>query len=287
MTEFRVLGPLEVRDGGEPLPITSRRQRVLLCRLLLDANRAVSSDALFEALWGERPPPTAAKALQGQVLALRGLLGRELIATVPGGYRLDAPADAIDVVRFERALAEARRQLAAGDAMAAAATWREALALQRGRPFDDIADQLASGPAIARLEELLAAAREDRIDADLALARHHELIGELEALGRAEPLRERLQGQLMLALYRAGRQSEALEVYQRARRALRDGAGLDPGPELGSCSARSWSTTPASRSSRPSCARDGTCPRRRPASSAGRPSARSSTPRSAAATPGW
>jgi DNA-binding SARP family transcriptional activator len=232
VTEFRVLGPLEVRDGGEPLAITSRRQRVLLCRLLLDANRAVSSDALYEALWGEQPPPTAAKALQGQVVALRGLLGRERIATVPGGYRLDVEPDAIDVARLERAVGAARRDLTAGDATAAAATLRAALALARGRPFDDIADQLASGPEVARLEELLAGAREDRIEADLALARHHELIGELEALVQADPLRERLQGQLMLALYRAGRQTEALEVYQRARLALRDGVGLEPGPEL-------------------------------------------------------
>jgi predicted ATPase/DNA-binding SARP family transcriptional activator len=205
---------------------------VLLCRLLLDANRPVTADALIEALWEERPPPTAAKALQVQVHRLRRLLGPERIETAPGGYRLHVEPGELDADRFESALAIARGELAGGDAPKAARTLRQALELWRGAPYADVADRGFAGHEAARLEELRAVATEERIEADLALARHHDLIGELTALSAAEPQRERLYAQLMLALYRAGRQTEALETYHRARRALRDSAGLEPGPQL-------------------------------------------------------
>jgi predicted ATPase/DNA-binding SARP family transcriptional activator len=231
-TDFRVLGPLDVVEDGDRLAVTAGHQRVLLCRLLLDANRAVSRDALIEALWGERPTPTAARGLQVQVHALRRLLGAARIATEPDGYRLRVEPRDLDAYRFERALADGQERLAAGDHEAAAAALREALALWRGRPFDELAGHVAAEPEIARLEELRAVARETRIEAELALARHDDVVPELEALVRADPLRERAYGQLMLALYRAGRQADALAVYGRARSTLLEERGLEPGPEL-------------------------------------------------------
>jgi DNA-binding SARP family transcriptional activator len=220
-----------VADDG-PLPVTSRRQRALLCRLLVDPNRVVPRDALLDAMWDERPPATAGKALQVQVHALRRLLGRDRVTTAPVGYGLRVEPGELDAERLELALRDGRARLAAGDAEGAAETLRRALALWRGRPLEDVAYHRFAGAEIARLEELRDAATEERVEAELALGRHGELVPELEALVGTSPLRERLQAQLVLALYRCGRQLDALDAHRRARERLRDEAGLEPGPAL-------------------------------------------------------
>lgn len=192
----------------------------------------MSRDRLIDALWGARPPASSANALQVQIHALRKLLGEERITTEGPGYRLRVEPDELDVERFERLAARGRNELAAGNADAAAATLRTALALWRGPAFEDVAYEQFARAEIARLEELRLFVLEERIAADLALARHESLAPELEALVASHPTRERLHGQLMLALYRSGRQADALAVFRRTRRALRDELGLDPGPEL-------------------------------------------------------
>ena len=256
------------------MPITSRLQRLLLARLVLDANRAVTREQLLDALWDERPPPTAGKALQVQVHRLRGLLGPDRIATTPTGYRLRVGPGELDSERFEAALLAGRGQLAAGDPATAADTFRAALDLWRGAPFADAADHGFADHEAARLGELRAVILEERIEADLALARHHDLVAELTALVAADPLRERLHAQLMLALYRAGRQTEALEVYHRARIALDEGAGLAPGPALRDLQR---AISGGSMSSRRRSRGGGTCPRRAPSWSGATRSWRSST----------
>jgi predicted ATPase/class 3 adenylate cyclase/DNA-binding SARP family transcriptional activator len=194
----------------------------------------VSGDALIDAIWPANPPETAAKALHVYVSGLRRALGprsSELLETRPLGYALALPPDALDRDRFERLLAEGRAARAAGDP-GAGATLREALSLWHGPPLADFRYEPFAQAEIGRLEELRLAALEERIDADLALGRHAELVGELEGLISLHPVRERLRGQLMLALYRSGRQAEALEVYQDARRVLVEELGIDPSPPL-------------------------------------------------------
>jgi DNA-binding SARP family transcriptional activator len=230
--EFRILGPLEAVEAGRPVPLGGAKQRALLAVLLLEANRPVSSDRLVDALWGESPPGTPHHAVQVYVSQLRKALGGEAIVTRPPGYVVPVEPDALDLHRFERLVERGRGALAGGDADAASRTLREALDLWRGPPLADFAFEAWAQGAIARLEELRLVAVEDRIEADLALGRHAELVGELEAIVRAHPLRERPRGQLMLALYRAGRQAEALAAYQDARRALVEELGIDPGPAL-------------------------------------------------------
>ncbi|MCC6223503.1 MAG: tetratricopeptide repeat protein [Thermoleophilia bacterium] len=232
LTEFRLLGPLEVIDDGRALPLGSGRQRTLLCLLLLCANELVTRDVLIDRLWGEHPPATAANALQVQVHALRRLLGPERIATDGPGYRLELAPHELDSSRFERLTGRGRSELSAGKPEAAAAALREALALWRGPALADVAYESFAQAEIARLDEARLVALELRLEADLALAGHHEVIPELEALVQAHPLRERLHEQLMLALYRAGRQADALSAFRRARRAMRDELGLEPGPDL-------------------------------------------------------
>jgi predicted ATPase/DNA-binding SARP family transcriptional activator len=224
---FRILGPLEVERGG---PLGGPRQRALLRRLLLSPNRVLSVDRLVDAVWGERAPKHVRESLQVYVSHLRKALpdGAARIRWEQGGYLIAVEEDELDALRFERLVAQGRHLLAAGDARAAAAAFEEALALWRG----DVEGDGAAEPEIARLEELRLAADEDRIEASLALGRHRELIPELETLVAEEPLRERPRGQLMLALYRTGRQAEALAVYQDARRSLVDELGLEPSPEL-------------------------------------------------------
>jgi predicted ATPase/DNA-binding SARP family transcriptional activator len=231
-TDFRVLGPLEVADGGRPIALGSGRQPVLLACLLLHANELVSRDHLIDALWGEQPRKTARNALQVQVHALRKRLGSERIATEGQGYRLLVEPGELDLDSFDRLVAKGRGELAAGAAEPAAATLREALGLWRGPALADVAYEAFAQTDIARLEELRLVALEERIEADLVLARHAELVPELEALVADHPLRERLHGQLMLALYRSGRQIDALAAFRRVRGALRDELGLEPGPEL-------------------------------------------------------
>jgi predicted ATPase/DNA-binding SARP family transcriptional activator len=230
--EFHVLGPLEVVHDGEPVMLGAGRQVLLLSCLLVHANEIVSRDLLIDALWGEQPTATAGNAVQVQVHALRKRLGQERIATEGPGYRLRVEPGELDLERFERLVAHGRSELASGEADAAARTLGEALALWRGPALADVVYEPFAQVEIARLEELRLAALEERIEAELALARHHDLVPELEALVSANPLRERLQRQLMLALYRSGRQPEALAVFQRARRTLRDELGLEPSPDL-------------------------------------------------------
>ena len=237
--DFRILGPLEVHRDVGPLTLGAAKQRALIAILLLHANEVVSSDRLVDELWGARPPDTAANALQVYVAQLRKALEPErakgapssAVLTRPGGYLLRVEPDGLDAERFERLLAEGTA-VAASDAAAAAELLHEALGLWRGDPLADFTYEPFAQAEIARLEELRVAALEQRIDADIALGHHTALVGELEALVREHPLRERLRSQLMLALYRAGRQAEALDVYQDAHRALTEELGIVPGPEL-------------------------------------------------------
>jgi DNA-binding SARP family transcriptional activator len=231
--EFKILGPLEVSDEGRVLELGGSRQRQLLAILLLHANEVVSADRLIDYLWGAEPPATAAKSLQVHVSRLRKALGREgLLLTRSGGYTLAVGADKLDAARFERLAERGRERLAAGDAEGAAAELNGALRLWRGQPLADFAYDAFALAEIARLEELRLACLEERIEADLARSRHSELSAELEGLVAAQPLRERLRGQLMLALYRSGRQAEALDAYQQARHVLVDELGIEPGRTL-------------------------------------------------------
>jgi DNA-binding SARP family transcriptional activator len=227
-----LLGPLEVVRDGETIDLGPAKQRAVLAILLLSAGRAVSTDELVEQLWPTKAPGQPNTAIQGYVSGLRKLLGADAIDTVAGGYSLKAAADQVDLHRFERLFADGHTQLVDGDHAQAAATCREALELWRGRPLADFVYESFGQQAINRLDELRLACLEERIEADLACGRDSELIGELEALIEEHPLRERLRGQLMLALYRSGRQAEALEAYQNIRRMLVDELGIEPGPEL-------------------------------------------------------
>ncbi len=227
--EFRVLGPLEVVDGGQAVDLPRRKHRALLAALLLHAPEPVSPDRLIEELWGESPPRTARDALQNYVSLLRKALGADVLVTREAGYVLDVAPDQIDLGRFERLCAEAR---AAADVAERTGSLREALGLWRGPPLADLAYEPFAALEIARLEELRLAAREELIDAELELGRHADLVPELERLIEEHRFNEHLRGQLMLALYRAGRQAEALEAYQEARRELDEELGLEPGTPL-------------------------------------------------------
>jgi DNA-binding SARP family transcriptional activator len=231
--EFRILGPLEVYEPGRAVPLGGAKQRALLAVLLLNANHVVSVDRLIDELWGEQPPATAAHTIQVYVSQLRKLLAADdVLVTRSPGYMLRVEPDQLDLHRFEARLEEGRAALGQGEAEAAAGLLREALALWRGDALADFSFEPFAQAAISRLEELRLAAVEDRIDADLALGRHADVVGELATLIRAHPLRERPRAQSMLALYRAGRQAEALQAYQEARRVLVDELGIEPSPAL-------------------------------------------------------
>jgi DNA-binding SARP family transcriptional activator/WD40 repeat protein len=232
VVEFRILGPLEVVHDGESCILGAVQQRALLAVLVLHRGEAVSMDRLIDELWGERAPATAAKIVQGHVSHLRRTLGDGVIVTQGRGYRLAVAPEQVDVGRFDSLSAEGRRALADGDAALARARLGSALGLWRGEPLADFADEPFAQTAIARLQEARLAALEDRIDADLAAGRDGELIAEIESLAAANPLQERLRGQLMLALYRAGRQADALAVYRRTSELLRDELGLEPSRRL-------------------------------------------------------
>ena len=226
--EYRILGPLEVGDRGRRIPVGGPKQRSLLALLLLRANEVVAADALIDRLWGGRPPATAAKVIQVQIWRLRKALGPDVLVTRPPGYMLRVGSDEFDLARFEQLVGDAR-----GAAPAVAATkLREALALWRGTPLVDLLHEEFAAAEIARLEELRIVALEERIEADLALGRHGQVIPDLEALAAANPYRERLHSQLMLALYRSGRQAEALDHFQKRRRLLDEELGLEPGEPL-------------------------------------------------------
>ena len=234
--EFRVLGPLEVVRDGEPLKLAGARRRTLLALLLLRANKVVTIEILVEDLFGEQRSESAVDAVRVAVSRLRDVLesaGREeVLETRPGGYLLRAAPDQVDAARFERLLAEGRALLTAQSPESAATRLRAALELWRGTPMADLAGVERLQPEIRRLEELRLQAVIERIDADLALGAHAELIGELEALIAENPLQERLREQLMRALYRAGRQSDALEVYRETSDLLRGELGLEPSRAL-------------------------------------------------------
>jgi peptide/nickel transport system substrate-binding protein len=232
---FCLLGPLEVTDGPDPIRLGEGRQRSVLVFLLLHRNEPVASERLIDAFWGEAPPPTAARMLQNHVGQLRRALGdREgrRLQTRGHAYALRVEHGELDLDRFEELVREGGEALERERPADAAARLREALALWRGPPLADVAYEAFAQGEIARLEERRAVVLEQRIDADLALGRHANLVGELEALVAQQPLRERFRAQLMVALYRCGRQADALEAYQQARRALLDGLGVEPGPAL-------------------------------------------------------
>jgi predicted ATPase/DNA-binding SARP family transcriptional activator/Tfp pilus assembly protein PilF len=226
--EFRLLGPLEVVSDGEAIALGGRKPRTLLAALLLRANELVSAGRLIDVLWGEQPPDTAPAALQVHVSHLRKALGHNRIATQAPGYLLRVGTDELDLHRFERLLEEARELApsAAGERL------REALSLWRGRALADFEQEPFAWGEISRLEQLRLDALESRIDADLASGHHAGLLPELDATLVAHPHRERAHGQRMLALYRSGRQADALEAYRTARATLVADLGIEPGPEL-------------------------------------------------------
>ncbi|MDX6543078.1 MAG: hypothetical protein QOK32_681 [Gaiellaceae bacterium] len=213
-----MLGPLEVLEEGRSIPLPGRKARAVLVLLLLDANRVVPLDRLVDGLWDEAPPETATKTLQVYVSQLRKALGPERIQTHGRGYSLTAGPDELDAARFERLAGEGR--------------FDDALAVWRGPALADFREERFARDAAARLEELRLGAEEGRIDAELAAGRDSQVVADLERLVAEHPLRERLRGQLMLALYRSGRQSEALELFRRTRAELVDALGVEPGPEL-------------------------------------------------------
>src|SRR5215218_7694594 len=231
--EFGILGPLEVRAEGRPVAVGGSKPRALLAFLLLHPNEPVSADALAVALWGEEAPARSTKAVHVNVSRLRKALGDpEALSTTAAGYRLRVGPDELDVERFRRLVADGRGALAADEPEKAGALLREALALWRGPPLAELAFEPFAQAAIAALQEERLAAVETRLEADLRAGRHGELVAELQGLAAEHPLRERLHGQLMLALYRAGRQADALEAYRHARATLVEQLGIEPGSEL-------------------------------------------------------
>jgi DNA-binding SARP family transcriptional activator len=233
--EYRILGPLEVVDEGAPVALGRLKERLVLAILLLHANEFVARERLIDELWGESPPPTARKAVNVYVSLLRKALtrnGRDPIATADGGYRIVVGADELDVAHMQQLLATARERAAAGELEAAVKLLRKALDLWRGPTLAGLLLESHGRDEIAQLDELRLTALMDRIDFDLALGRHEQVLGELQVLVGEHPLRERLRAQQMLALYRAGRQAEALESYQQAREVLVEELGIEPSPAL-------------------------------------------------------
>jgi YVTN family beta-propeller protein len=242
---FRILGPLEVEDGPQSLRLGGPQQRALLALLLLRANEVVPVDEIIDGLWGTEPPASATKSVHALISKLRRTLEGQpaggtngeavengVLLTRPHGYVLTVLDGELDLHRFQSLMEEGRGALAAGEVPEAADRLREALALWRGPPLTEFAYESFAQVEISRLEELRLSGVEERVEAELALGLHRDLIAELEALVSRNPLRERLRGQLMLALYRSGRQAQALEAYQRARRTLVDELGIEPSPAL-------------------------------------------------------
>jgi DNA-binding SARP family transcriptional activator len=237
--EFRLLGPLEATVEGRPVPLHGIKQRATLGLLLLHANRVVATSTLLRGLWPDDVPPTARKMLQNAISSLRATLAmgdREdssaLLLTHAPGYLLSIEPDVLDLVRFNRLVEKSRNELAAASWAVAARGLRQALALWRGPVLADLVEAGISWPEINALKDSRLSALEDCYEAELACGRHREVIGELEELVETEPSRERLCGQLMLALYRDGRQVDALDVFRRIRTKLVDNLGLEPGREL-------------------------------------------------------
>ena len=234
-SDFRILGPLEVWHAGRRVDVAGARQRALLSVLLLQAGEVVSSDRLIDEVWGDDPPTAGATALRVRISQLRrslGPVGELLVTRAPGYVMRLQTADQLDLRRFERLAEEGGEALARGDPRGAAETLRRALELWRGPPLGDVGGAPFAPIASARLQELRIVAIELRVEAELGLGQHARLVAELRALVEEHPLRERLWGLLMTALYRDGRQADALAAYREARRRLVDEIGLEPGPDL-------------------------------------------------------
>src|SRR3954447_21488156 len=229
--EFRILGPLEVKGEHGPITLHRGKEQALLAYMLLNANQVLPSERLIDQLWGGRPPTTAPKILQNALSQLRKALGDGRVETRAPGYVFHLGAAELDADRFDQLANEARH--------------REALALWRGPPLVELREERFADEARRALEERRLAVLEDRIDADLAEGKHTALIPELERLVVAEPLRERLHGQLMRALYASGRQGDALDEYRQARRTLSEELGLEPGPQLQELERRILNQDPA------------------------------------------
>jgi DNA-binding SARP family transcriptional activator len=229
---FSILGPLDLANGAGPVALEAPKQRALLAVLLLHPNETVSSDRLIDELWGERPPATATKVLQTYVSQLRRVVGADAIETRPPGYLLRVDDDSLDANEFRRLAAEGRRLAAAGRHDDAAARFEAALGLWRGPPLADVVLESFARNEVERLEDERLGVAMDHVDAELALGHHERVVPELETLVRRHPLHERLRAQLMLALYRSGRQADALAAYADARHTLVEELGLEPGREL-------------------------------------------------------
>jgi len=237
MFDFRILGPVEASLDGEPLALGGPKQRALLAVLLLNANSVVSQEKLIAELWGDNPPATATKSLQVHVSRLRRELdprdaSEPVLLTQAPGYTLKLHPEELDLSRFERLVADGRRALELGEPERAAEDLQDALGQWRGQPFADLALEPFASAAADKLEERRVTATECWVEAELALGRHAGLVGRLEELVRQNPYRERIRAQLIVALYRSGRQAEALASYREARATLVDELGIEPGPEL-------------------------------------------------------
>ena len=233
--EFRILGPLEVVEDGNPLALGTLKERIVLAALLLHANEFVSRERLIDDLWGEAPPPTARKAVNVYISKLRKALsvaGADPITTASGGYRLSVEPECLDASRMQVLVAKGQELVARGELEDATETFQDALSLWRGPTLAGLQLESRGRDEVAQLDELRLGALMDRIDCDLALGRHEQALGELGVLVREHPLRERLRAQQMLALYRAGRQADALEAYGEARRTLVDDLGIEPSEAL-------------------------------------------------------
>jgi DNA-binding SARP family transcriptional activator len=247
-----LLGPLEVTSEEGPVVLGAPKERAVLEMLALRAGRPVPAEALYDGLWGEAAPPSAAKALQTYVSHLRRLLPAGCLLTNSGGYLLQVNPGSVDAARFEGAVHEAARRQEAGERAGAALLLREALALWRGRPCPELTEHTWATAEVARLEELHREAEEELAEVRLALGEHAGLVGELEAAVAAEPLRERRWAQLMLAYYRSGRQADALRAFARLRSTLAEELGISPSASSWPwnkrccCSPPSWTRAPSS-----------------------------------------
>src|SRR5215472_12553253 len=257
----RVLGPLHVEDGGRPITVGGVRQRAVLADLVLHANEVVPSEQLLVELWGEDSPPGAANALQAAISRLRRVLPAGRLITTAPGYMLRVFPAELDAAQFEQLIFEGRDALTAGAAAEAVQLLDQAMTLWRGPPLADFRYEPFAQAEISRLEELQLACLEERNEANLALGLEGALTAELGRMVSDHPLRERLRGQLMLALYRSGRQTEALESYREFRNALREELGLEPSSALREFQAAILRHDPFLA---PGPAADGTQPARRP-----------------------
>src|SRR5215471_12362362 len=231
MVEFRILGPLEVVEDGNSVALGTLKERLVLGVLLLHANEFVSRERLIDDLWGEAPPPTARKAVNVYLSKIRKALsvgGADPITTASGGYRLNVEPESLDASRMQVLVAEAQELVAKGELDSAVERFQEALSLWRGPTLAGLQLESRGRADVAALDELRLTTLMDRIDCDLALGRHEQALGELVVLVSEHPLRERLRAQQMLALYRSGRQAEALDAYVEARQTLVDDLGIEP-----------------------------------------------------------